>query len=70
MPDVQTVLGPVDAGDLGKTLIHEHLRGRDESTVFQWLHLHDEEAEYAEAVEMARAPCRGTTSRRWSSRPR
>jgi phosphotriesterase-related protein len=55
MPQVQTVLGPVDAGDLGKTLIHEHFRGRDESTVFQWPHLHDEEAEYAEAVEMAQA---------------
>ena len=55
MPQVQTVLGPVDAGDLGKTLIHEHFRGRDEATVFQWPHLHDEEAEYAEAVEMARA---------------
>src|SRR3954464_13400558 len=55
MAQVQTVLGPVDAGDLGRTLIHEHFRGRDESTVFQWPHLHDEEAEYAEAVEMARA---------------
>src|SRR5215204_6947465 len=55
MPQVQTVLGPVDPGDLGKTLIHEHFRGRDEATVFQWPHLHDEEAEYGEAVEMARA---------------
>ena len=55
MPQVQTVLGPVDAGELGKTLIHEHFRGRDESTVFQWPHLHDEEQEYAEAVEMAQA---------------
>src|SRR3954464_5251347 len=55
MAQVQTVLGPVDAGDLGRTLIHEHFRGRDESTVFQWPHLHDEEAEYAEAVEMAQA---------------
>jgi phosphotriesterase-related protein len=55
MAQVQTVTGPVDAGELGKTLIHEHFRGRDESTVFQWPHLHDEEAEYAEAVEMAQA---------------
>jgi phosphotriesterase-related protein len=55
MPQVQTVTGPVDAGELGLTLIHEHFRGRDESTVFQWPHLHDEEAEYAEALEMARA---------------
>src|SRR5215218_7310381 len=29
MAQVQTVLGPVDAGELGKTLIHEHFRGRD-----------------------------------------
>jgi phosphotriesterase-related protein len=55
MAQVQTVLGPVDAGELGKTLIHEHFRGRDEATVFQWPHLHDEEAEYAEAVEQAQA---------------
>ena len=55
MPQVQTVLGPVDPGDLGKTLIHEHFRGRDEATVFQWPHLHDEEAEYGEALEMAQA---------------
>src|SRR5215216_7224249 len=55
MPQVQTVTGPIDAEDLGLTLIHEHFRGRDESTVLQWPHLHDEEAEYAEAVEMARA---------------
>src|SRR5215208_779812 len=55
MPQVQTVTGPIDAEELGLTLIHEHFRGRDESTVFQWPHLHDEEAEYAEAVEMARA---------------
>jgi phosphotriesterase-related protein len=55
MPQVQTVTGLVAADELGLTLIHEHFRGRDESTVFQWPHLHDEEAEYAEALEMARA---------------
>ena len=54
MPQVQTVTGPVDADELGLTLIHEHFRGRDEATVFQWPHLHDEEAEYAQALEMAR----------------
>jgi phosphotriesterase-related protein len=55
MAQVQTVTGPVDADELGLTLIHEHFRGRDEATAFQWPHLHDEEAEYAEALEMARA---------------
>lgn len=55
MPQVQTVTGPVDADDLGTTLIHEHFRGRDEAAVFQWPHLHDEDAEYAQAVEQAQA---------------
>ncbi len=55
MAQVQTVTGPVDAGDLGKTLIHEHFRGRDEAATYQWPHTHDEEAEYQEAVESARA---------------
>ena len=55
MPQVQTVTGPVEADELGLTLIHEHFRGRDEATVFQWPHLHDEEDEYAQAVEMAQA---------------
>ena len=32
MPQVQTVTGPVDADELGLTLIHEHFRGRDEAT--------------------------------------
>jgi phosphotriesterase-related protein len=55
MPQVQTVTGPVDADELGLTLIHEHFRGRDEATVFQWPHLHDEDEEYAMAVEQAQA---------------
>jgi phosphotriesterase-related protein len=55
MPQVQTVTGPVDADELGLTLIHEHFRGRDEASVFQWPHLHDEDAEYEQAVEQAEA---------------
>ncbi len=55
MPQVQTVTGPVDAAELGTTLIHEHFRGRDEATVFQWPHLHDEDEEYGMALEMAQA---------------
>jgi phosphotriesterase-related protein len=55
MPQVQTVTGPVDAEELGTTLIHEHFRGRDEAATFQWPHLHDEEEEFAMAVESARA---------------
>jgi phosphotriesterase-related protein len=55
MAQVQTVTGPVDAGELGKTLIHEHFRGRDEAATYQWPHTHDDEAEYREAVESAQA---------------
>jgi phosphotriesterase-related protein len=33
---VETVTGPVDAGELGTTLIHEHLRTRDEAVHVQW----------------------------------
>src|SRR5215207_6960275 len=55
MVQVQTVTGPVDAGELGTTLIHEHFRGRDEASTYQWPHTHDDEAEYQEALESARA---------------
>ena len=55
MPQVQTVTGPVDADALGLTLVHEHFRGRDEATVFQWPHVHDEDEEYAQALEQANA---------------
>jgi phosphotriesterase-related protein len=36
MAQVQTVTGPVEAEDLGTTLIHEHLLARDEAVHFQW----------------------------------
>jgi phosphotriesterase-related protein len=38
MPTVETVTGPVDAEDLGRTLIHEHLQARDEAVLAQWPH--------------------------------
>jgi phosphotriesterase-related protein len=38
MAQVQTVTGPVDAGQLGTTLIHEHLRVWDEAVHNQWPH--------------------------------
>jgi phosphotriesterase-related protein len=55
MPEVHTVTGPVDSGQLGTTLIHEHFRGRDEAATYQWPYLHDDEEEYAQALEQARA---------------
>jgi phosphotriesterase-related protein len=36
MDRVQTVGGPVEAGELGATLIHEHLRNWDEAVHMQW----------------------------------
>ena len=39
MSAVQTVTGPVDADELGRTLTHEHLQARDEAVAAQWPHL-------------------------------
>jgi phosphotriesterase-related protein len=39
MATVETVTGPVDAGELGATLIHEHLLARDEGIHAQWPHM-------------------------------
>jgi phosphotriesterase-related protein len=36
MAQVETVTGPMDADQLGTTLIHEHLRNRDEAVHEQW----------------------------------
>jgi phosphotriesterase-related protein len=36
MAQVETVTGPIDAGELGTTLIHEHLVARDEAVHVQW----------------------------------
>ena len=38
MGTVETVTGPIDAGELGTTLIHEHLQSRDEAVAVQWPH--------------------------------
>ena len=64
MAEVETVTGPIDAAELGTTLIHEHLLGRDEAVHAQWPDagtVKDEPpyaveagGEYAVAVECAR----------------
>lgn len=36
MATIETVTGPIDATELGSTLIHEHLRTRDEAVHEQW----------------------------------
>jgi phosphotriesterase-related protein len=39
MAQVQTVTGPVEASELGETLIHEHLMSRDEAILVQFPHM-------------------------------
>jgi phosphotriesterase-related protein len=55
MGEVQTTAGPVDASELGKTLIHEHFRGRDEAIAHQWPHVYDEDEEWRASIEQAEA---------------
>ena len=51
MGEVQTTAGPVDLGELGLTLIHEHLRVRSDAVVAAFPHVYDEDFEYARAIE-------------------
>ena len=55
MSTVETVLGQVDAGELGLTLIHEHVRFRDEAVAENWPGRYDDAAEFAAAVEAVNA---------------
>jgi phosphotriesterase-related protein len=51
---LETVSGPVDAGELGLTLVHEHLRISSELLRVQYPHLYDESAEREQAVAEVR----------------
>jgi phosphotriesterase-related protein len=55
MSTVNTVKGEIDIEDLGCTLIHEHLRTRDERVVAQFPHLYDVEEEFVLAAEQVKA---------------
>ncbi len=66
MPAVETVTGPIDADQLGTTLIHEHLIFRDEAVLAEWPHAGtvsesdppqnvDAEGAFEAALEAARA---------------
>ena len=50
MADVQTVQGPVDADELGLTLVHEHVRFRDEAVAEEWPGRYDEQLELDAAL--------------------
>ena len=65
MPTVETVIGPIDAEELGTTLIHEHLVFRDEAVLSEWPHAGtvkeseppenvDEDGAFEAALESAR----------------
>ncbi|HZU39678.1 MAG TPA: hypothetical protein VE992_01430 [Solirubrobacteraceae bacterium] len=49
MSSVETVQGRVDAGSLGVTLAHEHVRFRDEAVAENWPGRYDAEAEFEAA---------------------
>jgi phosphotriesterase-related protein len=55
MSSVETVLGPIDAGQLGVTLIHEHVRFRDEAVAENWPGRYDDRAELAAALAAVNA---------------
>jgi phosphotriesterase-related protein len=50
MGSVHTVQGPVDAEELGLTLVHEHVRFRDEAVAEQWPGRYDEQLELEAAL--------------------
>jgi phosphotriesterase-related protein len=50
MSDVQTVQGAVDGDELGLTLVHEHVRFRDEAVAEQWPGRYDEQLELDAAM--------------------
>jgi phosphotriesterase-related protein len=54
-PMSRNVQGPVEASDLGTTLVHEHVRFRDEAVAENWPGATYDEAEMAAAVEAVTA---------------
>jgi phosphotriesterase-related protein len=52
---IETVTGPIEPDALGVTLVHEHLRFRDEATAAQWSDRYDEARELERAVAAVRA---------------
>ena len=55
MSTVQTVNGEVDSSELGVTLIHEHVRFRDEAVAENWPGRYDEQAELDAALQAVNA---------------
>jgi phosphotriesterase-related protein len=55
VPQVETTAGPIDADQLGRTLIHEHLLTASEAVRAQFPHLYDPEDERRRALEAIRS---------------
>ncbi len=55
MPTVNTVQGPADTSELGVTLVHEHVRFRDEAVAAEWPGRYDEQAELDAALQAVNA---------------
>ncbi len=55
MSAVETVNGNIDARELGLTLIHEHVRFRDEAVAENWPGRYDEQAELDAALQAVNA---------------
>jgi phosphotriesterase-related protein len=55
VPQVETTAGPIEADQLGRTLVHEHLLSASESVRYQFPHLYDHDAERARSLDALRA---------------
>jgi phosphotriesterase-related protein len=55
MSTVETVQGQIDSSEMGLTLIHEHVRFRDEAVAENWPGRYDDQAELDAALEAVRA---------------
>lgn len=51
---VNSVRGPLDPADLGKTLVHEHLRIRSELVSYQFPHVYDDRTDFDVALAAVR----------------
>jgi phosphotriesterase-related protein len=55
MASVETTAGPIEASELGRTLVHEHIHFISEDVVFQFPHLYDHDRDFERAVESLRS---------------
>jgi phosphotriesterase-related protein len=55
MAAINTTNGPVEAKELGRTLVHEHLHVGAEGLRVQWPHLYDRELDLERSIEAVRA---------------